>query len=83
MKDIPQELHGFLVLQLKLTLLFHHFWLNLQPRPSVMDFETKFKVFKQLTQQGLAKGFIGGMGVGWILDPNAPDFAHHQMLVKF
>ncbi|KAA1099822.1 hypothetical protein PGT21_021931 [Puccinia graminis f. sp. tritici] len=83
MEDIPQELRGFLVLQLKLTLLFHHFWLNLQPRPSVMDFETKFKVFKQLTQQGLAKGFIGGMGVGWILDPSAPDFAHHQVLVKF
>ncbi|WAQ89033.1 hypothetical protein PtA15_10A456 [Puccinia triticina] len=83
MKDIPKELYGFLLLQLKLTHLFHRFWLNLQPRPSVMDFETKFKVFKRLTQQGLVKGFIGGVGVGWILDSSDPDFAYHQLLVNF
>ncbi|PLW10975.1 hypothetical protein PCASD_20162 [Puccinia coronata f. sp. avenae] len=83
MQDIPAELYGLLILQVKLSLLFHHFWLSIRPRPSVMDFEAQFKVFTYRAQRGLAKGFIGGLGLGWILDPAAPDFSHHQVLVHF
>ncbi|KAI9614034.1 hypothetical protein H4Q26_009890 [Puccinia striiformis f. sp. tritici PST-130] len=83
MKDIPIELYEFLILQSRLTLLFHRFWMDLKPRPSVMDFEIKFKIFQKRVQLGLRRGFIGGLGLGWILDPSSPDFTHQQTIVKF
>lgn len=64
--DVPIELLPFLILQTKLTFLFHSFWRRLDPPPNVMQFESKFKVFKASVESGLVKGLIGGHGVGWI-----------------
>ncbi|KAH9819110.1 ELMO/CED-12 family-domain-containing protein [Melampsora americana] len=64
--DVPIELLPFLILQTKLTFLFHSFWRRLDPPPNVMQFESKFKVFKASVECGLVKGLIGGQGVGWI-----------------
>ncbi|EGG13093.1 uncharacterized protein MELLADRAFT_86923 [Melampsora larici-populina 98AG31] len=64
--DVPIELLPFLILQTKLTFLFHSFWRRLDPPPNVMQFESKFKVFKGSVESGLVKGLIGGHGVGWI-----------------
>lgn len=63
---LPDELHVFLVLQTKLTFLFHSFWRRIDPPPNVMQFEAKFKLFKEDVELGLAKGLIGGPRVGWI-----------------
>ncbi|POW11673.1 hypothetical protein PSHT_08359 [Puccinia striiformis] len=36
------------------------------------------------SKQSCHEGFIGGVHVGWILDPlSSPDFSHQQLLVDF
>ncbi|KAG0152065.1 hypothetical protein CROQUDRAFT_85773 [Cronartium quercuum f. sp. fusiforme G11] len=60
------DVQPFLVLQTRLTLLFHSYWRRLEPAPNVMEFEEKFKCFKCVVGQGLIKGLVGGPGVGWI-----------------
>lgn len=73
MKDIPIELGEFLLVQVKLTYLFHQFWIHLDPKPTVMEFEAKFKLFKSIVQVGLTQGLIGGLGLGWMVDPSPRD----------
>ncbi|KNZ57362.1 hypothetical protein VP01_2179g2 [Puccinia sorghi] len=81
--EVPRELWDFLVLQAQLTFLFHRYWIALSPRPSVMQFESLFKIFTNSLHPALSKGLVGALGFGWALDPTAPDFAVHQRLLSF
>lgn len=66
LSNIPEELGEFLMLQIQLMALFHHYWRCLEPSPNVMEFESKFKIFKESVTVGLKKGMIGGLGIGWL-----------------
>lgn len=63
----PAEM-SFLLLQARLLLLFHVYWRRLDPPPSVMQFEEKFRHFKRRTSPCLRRGIIGGIGVGFVED---------------
>ncbi|CAH7685661.1 ELMO/CED-12 family-domain-containing protein [Phakopsora pachyrhizi] len=68
LEQLPNQLNQFLFLQIRLTYLFHCYWRRLDPSPTVMEFEERFKAFKAGVAKGLMKGLVGGLGVGWIFE---------------
>ncbi|KAI8446105.1 hypothetical protein BY996DRAFT_7870628 [Phakopsora pachyrhizi] len=68
LEQLPNQLNQFLFLQIRLIYLFHCYWRRLNPSPTVMEFEERFKAFKAGVAKGLMKGLAGGLGVGWIFE---------------